>query len=225
MPSGKLKMKNYIYILLLSLSSPLLLAVERSPVLLSELRFNSNSLSKAVNHYISIGEMQTITELKKATKQPLKLGSLALTKQERDERIGWLCRILFQAEEGKLLRPPKYGELSLPTLTMPAKLWPLYPIAETEGVYLILSDGFAPGKYELASDYIDYCRTEGKFRTVKIKEPTNIEADKALNSLISSERWKAIKWVDKTKNRSYKMNINSCLNYLRMQTKNISSNK
>ena len=173
------------------------------PELFSKKEFNCTTLAKAANHYISLGSEQAIKELKK-----LEEDHIAGMKRgfHTNERIGWVCRLIFQGKNDKPLRQPLYGGLSLPRLTMPLKHWPLYPIAKSKGVYFVLSEGYSlAGRAERASDYIDYCSSSGSFRKVKLMVPSQDEAIKSYNAFKKGKRWTVIKWKDKGPGTKYTM--------------------
>jgi hypothetical protein len=165
------------------------------PELFTRKKFNCATLANAANYYIGLGEGRAIKEMK------------LLEKDFSAERIGWICRIIFDGKNGEVLRPPMYGGLLLPKLTMPLDRWPRYPVAESEGIFFVLSEGYMlAGMAERASAYIDYCSSAGVFRTNAVKVPTKAEAVKAFEALKESKPWKAIKWKDKGPGTKYTMN-------------------
>ncbi len=197
-------MKNFLctfHVFLLLLSSAN--ASERIPDLFKKKEFNAAILAQAANHYITMGEASSIKALKALEEdhaEAIKRGF------HTNERIGWICRIIFQGKNGKPLRPPMYGGLSLPRLTMPLKRWPLYPVAESGGVFFVLSEGYKlAGLAERASSYIDYCSATGKLRKAEIKVPSQAVAVAAFNSLKKSKRWTMIKWKDEGPGTKYAM--------------------
>ncbi|GAA5496410.1 hypothetical protein Rhal01_02593 [Rubritalea halochordaticola] len=185
------------------------------PELFKKKEYNCATIAKAANYYISLGEEQAVKELKQLeNNEP----DLSIDGFSNNTRIGWVCRIVFQPSKNEPLRPPAYGGLHLPRHTMPLKRWPHYPLAESDGVYFVLADGYIlAGVAERASAYIDYCRRHGKFRKDKVKVPTRAEATTALQSLIQSKRWKAIKWKDQAHGSQYTYDENSRIKFLRNQ--------
>lgn len=177
--------------------------------------FNCLNLADAVNHYIALGEASAITELKALEED---LGESMDRGFSRNERIGWICRIVFQGSKGKPLRQPLYGGLGLPYMSMPLERWPLYPVAESEGVFFVLSEGYMlAGAAEPAKDYIDYCSANGEFRKTKIKKPTHQEAVSAFDSLKKSRQWAMIKWKDEHHGTTYTMSEEWVLRYIEAQ--------
>jgi len=173
------------------------------PDLFTKKQFNAVALAQAANHYIGLGEVEAIKALKALEEDHSKAIDRGF---HTNERIGWICRIVFQGTKGKPLRQPLYGGLSLPYLTMPLERWPLYPVAESDGVFFVLSEGYMlAGVAERASDYIDYCSANGDFRKTKVKIPTHDEAVSAFDSLKQSERWTIIKWRDEGPGTKYTM--------------------
>lgn len=186
-------MKNYLTALCSLFVISVAQANETVPDLFTKKELNTSTLAQAANHYIEMGEIRAIKSLKA-------LG------EEHAVCIGWVCRIIFQGKDGKPLRQPMYGGLSLPYLTMPLERWPLYPVAESDGVFFVLSEGYMlAGVAERASDYIDYCSANGDFRKTKVKIPTHDEAVGAFDSLKRSERWTMIKWKDEGPGTKYTM--------------------
>lgn len=187
--------------------------------LFTKKEFNAATLVQAANHYIGLGEARAVEAL-------MALDGYDPAAMDRgirmNERIGWVCRIVFQGDEGKPLREPMYGGLSLPYLTMPLERWPLYPVAESDGVFFVLSEGYdLEGVAESARGYIDYCRTTGKFRKSMVPVPTQGEAIKAFDTLKGSDRWKKIKWKDEELGTKYTMHEDTALREIEAQATSI----
>jgi len=173
------------------------------PELFTKKQFNAAILAQAANHYIGMGEAEAIKALKALEKDHSKAIDRGF---HTNERIGWICRIVFQGTNGKPLRQPMYGGLSLPYLTMPLERWPLYPVAESDGVFFVLSEGYMlAGVAERASDYIAYCSANGDFRKTKVKKPSRNEAVSAFDALKKSNQWTMIKWKDEGPGTKYTM--------------------
>jgi hypothetical protein len=143
-------------------------AAAEVPKLFREQSFNCATLAEAVNHFVAIGEEAAAKELEALSMErqdPHHNKILEPGGINYDERIRWVCRILFQPRGDEPLRQPYYGGLKLPWLSMPLKSWPLYPVAASGSSYFILSEGYSLGCVaEPASDYIAYCRKFGRFR-------------------------------------------------------------
>ena len=166
-----------------------------------EAAISPRMLAEAVNHFVAVGEQATIRELEALAAPPKSQDAAEVHREIRTrERIGWVCRILYQPKGGKPLRPPMYGAHHLPVKSMPLKDWPLYPVAASGSTYFILSEGyFLAGYPEHPLDYLDYCRREGRFRKDPIPLPTREQAMKDAARLRQSGAWKAIKWLDQGK--------------------------
>jgi len=189
------------------------------PDLFTKKQFNATALAEAANHYIGLGKAEAITALKALEEDHSKAIDRGF---HTNERIGWICRIVFQGAEGRPLRAPRYGGLSLPYLTMPLDQWPLYPVAESDGVFFVLSEGYMlAGVAERAAAYIDYCSTTGVFRKTKVEVPSHDKAVKAFNSLKTAKRWTMIKWTDEGPGTKYKMSEEWVLRDIEAQASSI----
>jgi hypothetical protein len=193
-------------------------ALSETPDLFRIKEFNSKMLADAANYYISLGEDRAIKELK-ALEGRASIGGVSF---DRNPRIGWVCRIIFKGAQGEPLREPGLGGLSLPHLTMPIERWPLYPVADSDGVFFVLDERYrVAGWPERLSDYIDYCHNKGEFRKTYLKVPTQDMATKAFLALKESERWKLIKWKDEAIGIKYTFSEEWVLKYIENQTKEI----
>jgi len=105
---------------------------------------------------------------------------------------------------------------------MPLERWPLYPVAESDGVFFVLSEGFLlAGMAERASEYVDYCSRTGTFRKTKVKVPSQDEATEAFNALKEAKRWKMIKWKDEDHGTKYTISEDWVLRYIAAQATSI----
>jgi hypothetical protein len=171
--------------------------------LFSEKSFNAASLAEAANHFIDLGESSAVKELSTMASDDIYSAKLEFS---INERIGWICRIIFEPKAGKALRPPLYGGLMLPENTMPEKSWPLYPVALSGSTYFVLSEGYIlAGVAEKPIEYIRYCQNDGTFRKSRVVLPQKDQALKDANALRQSKAWKAIKWQDSGQTFSYTM--------------------
>src|SRR5262245_46350266 len=93
------------------------------PKLFREAAFTCATLAEAVNHYVELGEDAAVKELEALTRDWSKD---YVSKFSRNERVGWVCRILFQPKEKAPLRAPFFGVLHFPDRSMPLQSWPLY---------------------------------------------------------------------------------------------------
>ena len=144
---------------------------------------SAGAFAQAVNHFVSLGESASIQELK----------SLC---EVSGFRTAFLCRVLYEGKEGPI-RPPGFGGLELPVHTMPYTNWPIYPVAHSGSSYFVLGEDYMLGGIaEEPEDYVDYCHSNGVFRTTPIPVPTRDQAIKDAIALRESQAWKAIQWTD-----------------------------
>jgi len=169
------------------------------PKLFTERNFTSVTLVDAVNHFVTIGEGDSVKELQEIiSNEAADTNWLFSRGFSVNERIGWVCRILFESKDGSPLRPPEFGKLDLPKKFMPADKWPLYPLALSGSTYFVLAQNYTAdgSKLESAEDYIAYCEQNGVFRKTPISIPTKAEAAKDALALRQCAAWQAIKWED-----------------------------
>jgi len=205
--------------LILALLMTLQLGCGAKPRLFQQKAFDSAAIAEAVNYFVSIGEDMAVKELSELTTDggtDLKRG------YSHNERIGWVCRILFQPKGDEPLRPPGFGALDLPYRSMPLKSWPQYPVAHSGSTYFVLSEGyFLAGRAEDPKAYIEYCRQAGVFRKMPVVVPTQPQASVDAALLKESVKWKAIKWKDSGENWSYTFNEGSTWKFIRKQADSI----
>jgi hypothetical protein len=191
-------------LLIVALLLTLQVASGAVPRLFQEKGFTAASFADAVNYFVSLGEEQGVHELKDLAMDH----STDFTVHSNglwsvNERIGWMCRVLFESKTNALVRPPAFGGLNLPNHTMPFANWPLYPVALSGSTYFVLSEGYSVGgRPEDPKAYIDYCRQTGVFRTKPIAVPTRAQALTDVADLRQSAAWQAIKWEDSGENWS-----------------------
>lgn len=207
-------------IVALLIVSPLCLA--EVPRLFREKEFTAASFAEAVNHYVALKEDAAVEEL-----QGLALdGEKDFTKHNGawsvNERLGWMCRVLFMSTGDKPLRPPGFGGLSLPWSTMPLESWPSYPVALSGSTYFVLSEGYTlDGLAERTEDYIKYCRKNGRFRAEPLSVPTKEQAIKDAAALRASKAWRKIKWEDSGQNWFYLMSETDAWKYIQNQADSV----
>ena len=160
--------------------------------------FTCADIARAVNYYVDLGEAETLREFHDLVRPGVDIG-----RPDINERIGWLCRILYQ-QKGKPLRSPMLGALSLPYDQMPLNKWPLYPVAKSGDTYCVLSEGYSlAGLPESMPDYFNYCKTNGTFRTEPVPIPSRKTAIQDVNAIRLSKRWSSIKWKNAGQGFSY----------------------
>ncbi|MGY8750340.1 MAG: hypothetical protein ACKVHR_20050 [Pirellulales bacterium] len=175
---------------------------DKTPLLLKQKQFDSIVLADAVNYYIGIGEKQALIELQALARDDFDFSNGFAV----NERIGWVCRVLYKSNDGNPLRPPAFGGLSLPRSSMPLANWPIYPAAKTGSTYVVLSEGYSlAGKAEPVSSYLGYCQSNGTFIKQRIKVPNRQTAISDSLNLRKSARWTSIKWSDSGTGFSYTM--------------------
>jgi hypothetical protein len=184
--------------------------------------FRSDQAVRSVNVLVGVGRERACAALEaiaKTNRGPL---------QDHDvnEKVCHLCRLLFlPGDAAKPLRPPGLGgpEL-LPLQSMKPSDWPYLPFAIVNDVPLSLTVGYkGEGRAERAEDYLAYCQSNGVFRVSAFPIPTPVTANKALNALFVSARWRALKWKDAGENWSYDMSEEAAKGDLLQQVKNMAN--
>jgi hypothetical protein len=180
---------------------------------LTELLFTKSKLTcrdwaEVANAYLDLGEDEACATLLKDASEHKSKGNI---------RAGLICRILFQGNGGPL-RSPKFGELSLPRMSLSS--WPEYPMLQEEGVWFLLDENYRLGeKKETAGDYVDYCRKTGQFRKEKLMVPTAQQARDAWKDIQGEKRWNSIRWADGDLHSSYTYDRSWTVEMLRSQTR------
>jgi hypothetical protein len=192
------------------------------PQLFRDHSFTAAILAQAANHFVALGETAATRELTAlVSDHDFKRDNIGKGFSV-PERVGWVCRILFQPKANQPLRPPMYGGLGLPFNTMPPTRWPLYPVAASGHSFFVLSEGYMlAGLPEDPKRYLAYCRAEGTFREQRIPVPTRAEAQKDVSALRQSPAWKAIKWKDRGQGFSYAMNEERTWKFIQAQADSI----
>ena len=158
----------------------------RTPELFTQKEFDAAELAKAINYFVERGEEQSILELINLSTDRTDFSNGF----DVNERIGWVCRILFKADKGETLRPPGYGTLTLPFNTKTASDWPIFPVAKAGDAFIVLSQGYSvSGCPESPREYIDYCQKNGCFRQEKVVILDRQTAISDINCLRKSKRW------------------------------------
>lgn len=192
-----------------SAKAPAVNLTNPSPFLFAQEVPNSREWAKAANYYISLGEAAGLARLKADA-----------TKFENpwSTRAAHLCRVLFEGKDGRPLREPALGGLALPYDTMPLSAWPEFPMVVQDGVWFIMAEGYTLAGYpEPYDQYIAYCQANGRYRKLPVKLPTATEAKAAVEALLGSKRWKAIRWSYKNEGNEYTYPPNHVISLLREQ--------
>jgi hypothetical protein len=196
-----------------------------TPRLFRQKEVDAAMFAEAVNHFVYIGEDAAVRELVGLASSNTDLTDFKMSKGEvwsTNERIGWMCRVLFESKEGYPLRSPMFGGLMLPQRTMPLGNWPHYPVAKSGSSCFVLSEGYMLGGVaEPAEDYVLFCRQNGVFRTKRIAVPSKQTALRDAATLRNSAEWQAIKWTDSGQGFSYSMDEKSCFVFIYEQADRI----
>jgi hypothetical protein len=165
------------------------------PKLFCQPEFNSVTLVDAANHFIAIGEQAAVKELEDIAANDATNRTWMFSRG--NERIGWMCRMLFEPKGSSPLRAPNYGRLNLPEKSITLAKWPLYPVVLSGSTYFVLSEGYVTDQVpEDPKHYIEYCRSHGRFRITPIATSTREQAMKDAANLRQSDMWRSIKWED-----------------------------
>lgn len=194
------------------------------PKLFSQKSFTSANLAEAVNRYVAIGEAASVKELQQLAAQENGSAESFLGKGfSVSERIGWVCRILYESKGLSPLRAPKFGVLPLPEKTMPVEKWPLFPVAVSGSTYVVLKQGYMPdGTPEEVTHYLAYCKKNGVFRTTSVEVPSKEQAERDIANLRQSAPWQAIQW-ECNDGFSYPMGEQLTWAFIKGQTKTIAT--
>jgi hypothetical protein len=210
-------------LILICLTSMMLgIAHAEVPKLFTQKPFTSANIAEAVNRYVAIGEKSAGKELQQLAAQDTSENDNFLGKGfSVKERVGWICRILYEPRGHSPLRAPKFGELALPEKSMPAEKWPLYPVALSGSTYIVLKQGYMPsGRPEEVAHYLAYCKKNGVFRKTPVVVPTKEQAEMDIANLRQSAEWQAIEWQN---NNSFSFPMGESLTwaFIKGQTKSI----
>lgn len=101
-----------------------------------------------------------------------------------------LCRMLYTAKGSAIFRIPESGATQFLGNTKYAD-WPLEPIELVDAVpFLIVSGYHGAGVPEPPVSYVNYCREDCEWRSIKYRELSAADKQKALNKLIASPKWR-----------------------------------
>jgi hypothetical protein len=181
--------------------------------------FSPLMLAQSANALIAMGEEKAVDLLQSSIRDfetDLSFGF------STNERIGWLCRLIFESKSDKPLRAPYFGSLSLPRKSMPTSEWRKYPLAVSKGTVFVLADGYAiVGTPEDPLEYIRYCQRAGQFRKRHYPIPSRTEAEQALSALITSSRWRKIRWHHRGPGSEYRYSERRVIGFLSRQVNRI----
>jgi len=171
------------------------------PKLFCEKAFTCATLADAANHFIGLGEDGAVKELEQLSEieaDEAEQNNFNARGFSINERIGWVCRILFEPKNGAYIRAPKFGKLDIPEKYMPIAKWPLFPVVLSGSTYFVMSESYSDDNDtpEEPKHYIEYCQANGNFRKmpVKLADPAQVLQDAA--TLHNSAPWQDIQWLD-----------------------------
>ncbi len=192
------------------------------PSLFTQKSFTSATLAEAVNRYVAIGEVSAVKELQQLGSEEIQSDTGFGPKGfSVTERIGWVCRILYEPRGKSPLRAPEFGELPLPEKSMPLEQWPIYPLASSGTTYFVLKQGYTPdGTPEKLTHYLAYCKNKGVFRKIPLIIPTQEMAEQDAANLRLSAPWLAIQWQTDDGN-SFPMGEQLTWSFIKNQIKSI----
>jgi hypothetical protein len=134
----------------------------------------------------------------------------------------YLITLLYRGETEKPIRLAYLGAPMCPDQSMPLELWPFYPLCLSRGVPLLLSQGWSgTGGTESMKSYIAYCQKTARFRTRPFPVPSRRHCLAAVEALVSSRRWKKIRWKDSGEGWSYSYSEEGLQRFLREQANRI----
>jgi len=171
---------------------------------ISAWEFRPDEAVRSANMLITAGQKPACAALEKVAKAKRNFPE----DYEVDEKICHLCRLVFIPKSStKLLREPYLGAPELlPLHSMKDSDWPNMPFAIVNDVPLSMTLGYSlEGRAEKPEDYLAYCISNGVFRTTPFPVPTANTASNALNIILTSPEWKALKWKDSGVGWSYSL--------------------
>ena len=166
--------------------------------------FRPDKAVQSANTLIRAGQNSACTELKKVAMAKRPLSEM----YEVDQKICHLCRLVFVSKSStNYLRAPALGAPELlPLHSMNISDWPYMPFAIVNDVPLSMTLGYTlEGVSERPEDYLAYCISNGVFRKTSFPVPTVNTASNALNVILPSPAWKALKWKDSGVGWSYSL--------------------
>ena len=158
---------------------------KRTPTLFTDHEFDSSTLANAANYFIARGEAATIEQLTEIAAQD-RSGNIDL-----NERVGWVCRILWENEKTPIRQPLLGGLAGIDFDSASLGVWPLYPVVKSGDTYFVLSQGYMlGGQAEWMPNYIEHCCQNGTFRRWRIGVPDRQQAIQDAQAFRDSVRWR-----------------------------------
>ncbi len=165
------------------------------PLLFRQTAFTPATLAQAVNHYVAIGEEASIYELTAVDAS----GDIAphVSNLILDQRIAWVCQILFRPNDNQPIGNPYTGGFGPPYYPMASDSLPLVPLVTAGSSYFVMSDRMLfAGCPVPISDYLDRCRSSGSFRQSPVPVPTRAQALSDLAMLRKTHAWQEFRWQE-----------------------------
>jgi hypothetical protein len=172
------------------------------PSFLEEESYDVATLALTVNHYVRLGEAAAFADLRRRA-----------AKMDRDRnssrhgtRITHVARILWGSSGVALRRCRDGGYMDLPYLSMQPSAWPYFPMVRPgESIFVMSEFRIVAGVPEPVADYLNYCRSEGRFRRRPVPVPNRDQASRDLTALQASPRWQALRWNEDVGHTRYSM--------------------
>ncbi len=210
--------RSAIFILLMTFQS----GRAEPPELFRQKSFTAATFAEAVNHFVALGEDVAIRELRSLAIERYKDYGGHDGQWSTNERIGWMCRVLFDPKDKQPLHQLLLGAPHLPYRTMPLSNWPRFPVALSGSTYFVLGKGRTLfGVPEDPQEYIDYCRRSGVFRKTQVPVPTRAQALQDAAALRKSKAWRDIKWEDSGEDWSYGYDEGDAWKFIQEQAESI----
>jgi len=162
-----------------------------TPRLFTERAVSPERIAEAVNHFVELGEEAADAELRHlhATLKPDPTGWI-----DANERLLWVCRVLYDPKAGELIPMPALGAPPWPFRELPDGHWPQHPIARSGSSYFVLCGHELDGVPEQLPGYLDGCRRRGTFRMKNVPVPTRDQTLEDAASLRRSQAWREMNW-------------------------------
>lgn len=162
--------------------------------------YNPAKILATANKLIALGRKDAEASLLKYAEKPIDV-HIEYGIENRDYYVAWLCLLIYDPKPHSSLPNPGFGDpdFPYPAFNNPEKSvdWPRFPLVLNQGVPFLLVSGYTlGGRGEPSTWYVKRCRADGIFHTTPYPIPSHAEAEKALNDLISSRKWKALSWSD-----------------------------
>ena len=210
-------MKQFAFLLAVFLAAPACFGA--FPTQLWKKDFSAADFAETINYFVELGEEKTSQEMQALEERYG--SSLQVTL-----RLGWVCRVLYDAPAGMPIRTPAVGAYSLPYKTMPPQKWPRFPVVQSGKTYFVLDNDVTLGGTPVSiGGFLRRSQMHGIFRTTKVTVPTQEQAQRDAEALhqsqIWSEAWPETKPSDRAANVNVSQWENGVREVVRYQAENI----